>query len=230
MSEWTPLLSGVVGSTAYGLAHAGSDVDRLAVAAAPTTEFHGLCPPHGKAATRVRHDPDSVTHEAAKYIALALKGNPSITELMFLESYETRTPLGDELIGLRRSLLSAHAVKSAYLGYATSQFQRLINKGRFPNVPADRIAKHARHLARLLEQGTELWRTGHLTIRVADPEATRAFGEAVASDPDRARLPLVVADRVFTEERSALLAEPDYDAAEAWLQKVRAAHYTKEVA
>ncbi|MFD7300744.1 DNA polymerase beta superfamily protein, partial [Streptomyces pharetrae] len=36
------LLSGVVGSTAYGLAHEDSDVDRLGVFAAPTESLHGL--------------------------------------------------------------------------------------------------------------------------------------------------------------------------------------------
>ncbi|GAA1913626.1 hypothetical protein GCM10009753_52280 [Streptantibioticus ferralitis] len=34
------LLSGTVGSTAYGLAHKGSDIDRLGVFAAPTEAFH----------------------------------------------------------------------------------------------------------------------------------------------------------------------------------------------
>ncbi len=36
------LLSGIVGSTAYGLAHAGSDIDRLGMFAAPTEQLHGL--------------------------------------------------------------------------------------------------------------------------------------------------------------------------------------------
>ena len=46
------LLSGVVGSTACGLAGPDSDVDRLGVYAAPTIEFHGLYPPLGKNATK----------------------------------------------------------------------------------------------------------------------------------------------------------------------------------
>jgi hypothetical protein len=36
------VLTGVVGSTAYGLARPGSDVDRLGVFAVDTAELHGL--------------------------------------------------------------------------------------------------------------------------------------------------------------------------------------------
>ena len=51
----TPLLEGIVGSTAYGLAGPHSDVDRLGVFAAPTRAFHGLYPPiDGRAKQIVR--------------------------------------------------------------------------------------------------------------------------------------------------------------------------------
>lgn len=48
-------------------------------------------------------------------------------ELVWLpdELYEVRTPLGDELIGIRGSFLSAQRVRDAYLGYATQQFRKL---------------------------------------------------------------------------------------------------------
>jgi predicted nucleotidyltransferase len=45
------LLSGIVGSVAYGLAGPGSDVDRLGVYAAPTVAFHGLRPPRESVVT-----------------------------------------------------------------------------------------------------------------------------------------------------------------------------------
>lgn len=44
-AERTVLLSGVVGSTAYGLAGPHSDVDRLGVFAVATAALHGLHPP-----------------------------------------------------------------------------------------------------------------------------------------------------------------------------------------
>ncbi|MGQ4364013.1 nucleotidyltransferase domain-containing protein [Streptomyces sp. SAS_272] len=220
------LLSGIVGSTAYGLAHKGSDVDRLGMFAAPTEELHGL---HTPKESHVSTAPDRTLHEAAKWCRLALGGNPTVMELVWLpdELYEVRTPLGDELIGLRTTLLSAQRVRDAYLGYATQQFRRLRNRGE--GAPAAdsrrRSAKHARHLKRLCAQGYELYSAGRLTIRVEDPESYHRFGEEVAADPDAA-LPLLRRfEEAFAETRSVLPDRPDESAADAWLRRVRRRFY-----
>jgi predicted nucleotidyltransferase len=219
------LLAGVVGSTAYGLDRPGSDIDRLGVFAAPTVAFHGLNPPTGRAATIARHEPDVVLHEAAKFAALCLAGNPTVTELLWLARWDEVTPLGEQLVGLREAFRSAPRYRDAYLGYATQQFKRLTSAGRFPDVPRSRIAKHARHLRRLLTQGTHLWRTGELELRVADPQAYFDFGEQVAADPSTAEPLLAQADEVFRSEPTVLPAEPDVDAVEEWLLAVRHHYY-----
>lgn len=220
------LLSGIVGSTAYGLAREGSDVDRLGVFAAPTEELHGLRPPKESHVTTA---PDRALHEAAKWCRLALGGNPTVTELVWLpdELYEVRTQLGDELIALRTALLSASRVRAAYLGYATQQFKRLPVRdgGRLSAVVRRRTAKHARHLKRLCRQGFELYATGRLTIRVEDPDAYHRFGEQVADDPSVALVLLRRYEDAFDGTRSVLPKEPDEPAVEAWLRRVRAHHY-----
>jgi uncharacterized protein len=220
------LLSGIVGSTAYGLAHEGSDVDRLGMFAAPTEELHGL---HTPKESHVSTAPDRTLHEAAKWCRLALGGNPTVMELVWLpdELYEVRTPLGDELIGLRATLLGAQRVRDAYLGYATQQFRKL--QSRSQDSPAAggrrRSAKHARHLKRLCAQGHELYATGQLTIRVEDPESYHRFGEEVAADPDAA-LPLLRRfEEAFAKTRSVLPDQPDERAADAWLRRVRRRFY-----
>ncbi|MFE7032560.1 DNA polymerase beta superfamily protein [Streptomyces sp. NPDC057621] len=224
------LLSGIVGSTAYGLAREGSDVDRLGMFAAPTEDFHGL---HGPKETHVTTKPDNTLHEAAKWCRLALGGNPTVTELVWLpdELYEVRTPLGDELIGIRTTLLSAKRVRDAYLGYATQQFKRLHDRGAASaSATAEtrrRTAKHARHLRRLCHQGFELYAGGALTIRVEDPDDYHRFGEQVAADAMVA-LPLLQRyEAAFDKTRSALPDQPDEAPAEAWLRRVRAAYYTR---
>ncbi|MGW7006642.1 DNA polymerase beta superfamily protein [Streptomyces sp. NPDC054933] len=219
------LLSGTVGSTAYGLAHEGSDIDRLGVFAAPTEAFHGL---HRPAESHVTTRPDRTLQEAAKYCRLALGGSPTVTELIWLpgELYDVRTPLGDELIGLRRAFLSAKAVRDSYLGYATQQFRKLRSRadGQPHAETRRRAEKHARHLVRLLEQGEELHRTGRLTIALADPDRVRAMGERIAVEPDHAVPLLSRAEESFTRS-GALPAAPDEAAAEAWLRTVRATFY-----
>lgn len=223
------LLAGIVGSTAYGLAGPGSDIDRLGVYAAPTIAFHGLHPPTGRAATTVTTKPDVTVHEAAKFASLALNVNPTITEILWLpdELYETRTALGDQLISIRAAFVSARRVRSAFLGYAESQFRRLEERGdgSFSADTRKRTAKHARHLARLVHQGLQLYRTARLDVRLDDPQWYRDFGERVAAgDLDKARRVLADAEADFAAARTPLPDEPDRARVEEWLHDVRAAH------
>ncbi|MFD0854888.1 DNA polymerase beta superfamily protein [Actinomadura adrarensis] len=220
------ILSGVVGSTAYGLATPESDIDRLGVFAAPTVLFHGLRPPVGKKATKVSTDPDVTLHEAGKFAALCLGVNPTVTELLWLDEYETRTELGERLIGIREAFLSAQRVRDAYFGYAVSQFKRLEGRGdgSFSADTRKRTAKHARHLARLVHQGLGLYRTGRLTVRLQDPQWYRGFGERVAGgELDEAKALLGDAEQQFDEVRTPLAERPDEDVVERWLIEVRAA-------
>jgi hypothetical protein len=220
------LLQGIVGSVAYGLNSADSDVDRLGIYAAPTVAFHGLRPPIGRPATVVSHDPgDSTHHEALKAVTLMMGGNPTLSEILWLpdDLYEVRTGLGDELIGIRRAFTSARRCRDAYFGYATSQLKRLLDTGQFQSKMRKRSSKHGRHLLRLLDQGYALYTTGHLPIRVEDPQRYFDFGERVAADPDVARAALAEAEAKFEGASSVLPETADEKAVEAWLLRVRGA-------
>lgn len=214
------LLSGIVGSTAYGLAGPDSDVDRLGMFALPTIDLVGLGKPQ---LSRVSKNPDSTWHEAGKAVGLFLAGNPTAMELLWLpeDLYEARSPLGDEAIAARAGFLSAHRVKDAYLGYATQQFRKLLSRDEGAEQQGARIAKNARHLMRLVEQGYELYTTGHVRIRLEDPQRFLDFGAAVAEDPQRAVPFMSEAQDRFGRARTVLPAEPDFDAAQDWLLRVR---------
>lgn len=231
-TKWIPLLVGTVGSHAYGLATPESDVDTLGVSAAPTEDILGLHPPRDKTASRVRTNPDVTVHEIGKYLALALKANPTVTELLWLpeSSYSSLSHrvFKAELIDLRKTLLGADAVRNAYLGYATSQFQKLLHRGALGTFSSDtknRTAKHARHLMRLLTQGVQLYTTGEMTVRLENPQEYHDFGELVATDLGRgvvmAQEKLISAGRIFDEYASALPGEADSRIAESWLIHVR---------
>lgn len=219
------LLQGVVGSTAYGLAGPDSDVDRLGIFAWPTQRFFDLTPPPE---SKVTHNPDTTLHEAAKAVKLILGGNPTCAEILWLDSYEVRTPLGSELIGIREAFLSAKRTRDAYLGYATQQFKKLLTRGDGSfdsDIPARRAAKHARHLMRLVDQGYELYTTGHLRIRLEDPQRYRDFGEQVAHDPQAAVPFMAAAEDRFNAAKTVLPGEPRSAVVQTWLNRVRAAYY-----
>lgn len=236
-TPWTPLLTGTVGSHAYGLDGPESDIDSLSVAAAPTAQFHGLTPPTGRAATRASTHPDFTIHEAGKFVALCLGANPTVTELLWLpdDCYRQRHLLGDELIAMRHLLLGATLVKQAYLGYAQSQFRRLQERGSsFSSNTAKRTEKHARHLLRLVHSGAELYLTGRLTVRLQDPDRYREFGRLVAADPGEglklAASTLLTTRAAMEAKPSALPDEPDYAAANQYLLRVRDHFYERHAA
>jgi hypothetical protein len=124
-----------------------------------------------------------------------------VRELVWLpdDLYEVRTQLGDELIGLREAFLSRKRIRNAYLGYATQQFRKLGARGdsTFSSDVRNRSEKHARHLLRLLRQGTGLHRSGQLELQVTDPDEMRAAARAIVADPDLAAHHLAQAEKCF---------------------------------
>lgn len=223
------LLGGVVGSTAYGLAGPDSDEDRLGVYVASFAELASLRPPLGRReSSLVSKEPDVTQHEALKFALLALGCNPTVLELLWLERYEVLTHLGGNLVRIRQAFLSQRDVRNAYLGYATQQFHKLEVRGdgSFTSTLRKRTAKHARHMLRLLHQGIELYSTGRLTLRLADPERYHSFGTRVASgDLELAKTELRAASDIFDRKRgtSPLPVQPDSGTVEEWLYDVRLA-------
>lgn len=216
------LLSGVVGSTAYGLDRPGSDIDRLGVFAASTGQLLGLRRPKRRF---VSHDPDVTMHEVGRWCALALNCNPTVMEVVWLpeDLYETITPRGHELIALRRQFLSAKQVRNSYLGYASGQLKKL--KASNVKFPDGRLAgKQARHVGRLLFQGLMLYTTGSLPVRLPPHMVQRCEGLgdlAEAGDLSAVDLTLAEYERQFDLCRSALPDRPDEPNIERWLRHTR---------
>lgn len=224
------LLEGIVGSQAYGLAGPDSDEDRLAVGAIPTELLFGLREIK-ESHVATAPDPDYTIHEARKFCALALRCNPTVTELMWLEDYTAMDSCGESLLEIRQAFLSADRVREAYLGYATAQFQRLIERGdgSFSSDTRKRTAKHARHMMRLVMQGYRLYRTGELVVRVAEPEALLEFGERVAAgDLDLAEKKLGYYEDLIKGSTSALPPVPEEAVVSEWLREVRHAHLGRQ--
>lgn len=219
------ILQGIVGSTAYGLATPSSDVDRMGVFIAPTAQIVSFHPPQQSVVT---NNPDITRHEVGKFLSLVLRCNPSVTELLWLggdaASYEELdAPWGYDLIYMRKDFLSATLVKNAYLGYATQQFKKLLSRGDGTFGPdlAKRTEKHARHLRRLVEQGYEVYTTGNLAVKVADPEAIHEFGRRVKENPEAAIAYMARAEAQFADVKSCLPEHPNEEKAERWLVHLR---------
>lgn len=216
----TTLLRGIVGSHAYGLAHEGSDVDRLGVFVAPTLEVAGL-DWHSSKESHVKQGPegdDFAEHEVGKFFRLVLKANPTVSELLWLapEWYETRTLWGNTIIDMRTAFLSRRPVWAAYHGYAEAQLKKYKDGFTKP--------KYARHALRLVEQGHQLYTTGQLNVQVSQP--WRYFDlEDMTSEQvlETVRQAL----DAWTEDSTALPEEPDTQAVRDLLSSIRRNHLEK---
>lgn len=156
------LLRGVAGSTSHGLATENSDQDLHGVFGYPTPAFWHLNQPED---SLVGHEPQDYSyHELGKYLKLALKSNPTVLELLWLDEYiEKDRSFGDKLIKNRQKFLSADHVRNAYMGYATAQFGKIFRRdGEKPN------RKNVRHMFRLMEAGYDLYTTGNMSVKVRD--------------------------------------------------------------
>jgi predicted nucleotidyltransferase len=218
------ILEGVTGSTAYGLATENSDVDIKGVYLLPTRDILKLN--FNPQKTTIDHtDPDWVYHEVGKFMSLVLSGNPTVTELLYLNEYTERTAIGDLLIANRDLFLSTPAVMNAYRGYAFSQAKRLNNRTEqgldgYDSALKKRFAKHTRHCFRLLLQARQLLETGTLQVKVAPEEREWLFymGE---QDVDTVVTTFMQLDTEFDLIDSVLPDKPNIDKLNELLYDIR---------
>jgi predicted nucleotidyltransferase len=218
------ILVGIAGSHAHGLATPASDKDYHGVFSWPTPEFWSLRKPKE---TLDGHDPDYSYQELAKFLALAAGGNPTILETLWLPEYEEKEPYwGDELISIREHVLSADRVYHAFIGYAESQFRKLVQRGdTFSAKTSGRVNKHARHLFRLLETGHRLYQTGVMQVRVDDPESYQRYNEMTV-DQIKEEFTRQWADFTEIVDRglTPLPEKPDWPSLNFFLRSYRRAH------
>lgn len=171
-----------VGSTAHGTGIPdGEDHDEMVVTMPTPQQTLGIDEPDTDAMWRTKPegersmpgDIDRQIYSLAKFVRLALAGNPSIM-LAFWAPVLVSHPIGRDLQLLGPAFVGRHIVPR-YRGYMAAQIQRLDGlKARHGKRASGRreelIAEHgydtkfAMHAARLGYQGIELLRTGRLEL------------------------------------------------------------------
>lgn len=211
------VLQAVTGSRAYGLNHKDSDTDRMGIFVAPTVSVAGLywtssdeswsdASPDGD---------DNSKHEIGKFLRLVLKSNPTLIELLFMNEYEILDEVGQGIIDLRHKMLYETGIRSAYLGYARAQADRVIRE--YP----DHKPKMARHCLRISRQAIDLLKSGEFDVHVGDPQEYFDLTELPFNDM-RHKL-----DEAIYEIESCPSVLPevyDYTAIDDFLKEVRRAN------
>src|SRR5262249_52025226 len=151
----------VIGSQAYGLSGAASDVDRRGIYLPPADLHWSL---YGVPEQLENDATQEAYWELQKFLVMALKANPNVLECLYTPLVEKATPLAEELLAMRSSFLS-RMVYQTYNGYVTSQFKKmqsdLRNHGKVK-------WKHVMHLIRLLLSGIGVLRESFVPVRVEE--------------------------------------------------------------
>jgi predicted nucleotidyltransferase len=214
----------VIGSRAYGLDDAVSDVDRRGIYL-PPAELHWSL--YGVPEQLEDDDAQEAYWEIQKFLILALKANPNVLECLYTPIVELATPLARELLDMRANFLS-RLVYQTYNGYVMSQFKKmqtdLRNQGRVK-------WKHVMHLIRLLLSGITVLREGFVPVAVREHrEALLAIksGEMPWEEVEAWRLAL---HKEFDEsfERTTLPEKPDYERANEFLIRARRLSVAEEL-
>jgi predicted nucleotidyltransferase len=208
------VLEAITGSRAYGLNHATSDTDKMGIFVAPTVDVAGLDWNSSKESWSDAGPTgdDTTYHEMGKFLKLALKSNPTLIELFFMNEYEILTPEGAGLVDIRDAVLYTDGIRNAYYGYAVAQHSRVLRE--YP----DHKIKMARHCLRITDQAIELLTTGSCSPRVADPQR---YFDLDHMDFTDLSLKLGQSVALINTSESVLPDKPDRDKVRDFLREVR---------
>lgn len=199
------ILEAVIGSHAYGLASAESDVDRRGVFVVPTEAFWRL----EKPPTSVEGpDPEQLSWEVEHFCRLGLKSNPTVLETLVSPLVEISTPMGEEL----RDPLPAFLFRYAVRAFTRATEMQLSRAGR------NLKPKQLMHVARLRLVGLNLLRTGRYDI-TADRSLLKIRDGSMPWD-DAVAWAHRLGDEIASAE-GPLPDEPDRARVEDWLMSVR---------
>ena len=178
-----------VGSTAHGIALEGTDdLDLTIVRVEPFPEL--VTGSESRQSMMIRTQPDGVrsrvgdidlqVYTARKFARLALGGNPSILNVLYVPSYHHERQGWKQLRqGLQRYTPSKRA-GNAFLGYMRQQMERWQGLRGQKNVTRPELVeaygfdtKYAAHIVRLGYQGTVYMREGRIPIPLPTDFAER---------------------------------------------------------
>lgn len=195
MAERSTILRAVTGSTAHGLNLPGTDDrDELGICLEDLESFTGFsefenyiyrsaAAREGKSdAPSQPGDLDLTIYSLKKFLRLAMQGNPSVLNLLFVKDFVKVDANGWKVQEWAPLIVSRQAGKR-YLGYMESQRQRLLGERGQKKVNRPELeakfgfdTKYAMHILRLGFQGVELLTTGKITLPMPEKEREFVFG------------------------------------------------------
>jgi hypothetical protein len=238
--ETHQILRVVTGSHAYGLNVPTSDRDEKAVVIEPICEVAGLAEPWGGKVYSQAGTEDFEVYGLRKYLRLALKGNPTVTEMLFIQD-GIRDGRGRQMQELYPLIVSKQA-GAAYLGYMNQQRKHMVGErgnGGHGKARPDLVekfgydTKFAMHMLRLGLQGIELLSHGRLTLPLTGQDRNYLLGvRGGAESKDRCLAHAEELEQRLKEliKTSSVRESPDREAMEQWMLDVYSASWLGDAA
>jgi uncharacterized protein len=239
-----------VGSVLYGTNLPGrGDLDLMGVRVESMDEYVRLGTPFEQHIWRSAGgqnpsqagDVDLTVYGLAKFLRLAVKGNPTIINLLFVPPRMCRLDgaLADELRALRPAIVSRESA-GRFLGYMKAQRERLMGERGQKHTGAERRkyyiqapsdaepwdGKYGSHIIRLGLEGVELLTTGQITFPLSEPNWSKVrgirLGEMSLAEVNEwaKRLESTLLTFHHDNEPSPLADHPDTAAVESWMRSV----------
>jgi len=209
-------LLGLQGSRALGFAESkDADWDYRGVFVSPNKELLSFHKP--KQTIEVNsgagdNEAEFVFHEVEKFMSLAMKGNPSVINILFIPKFNLKDDIGDQIVKNRNLFLSEPAIRNAFGGYAYSQILYLKRNCKFKS--GLRFSKHIKHCFRLFDNGQELLEEGKITIPLKDPQ--KYIDISKETNINKLYRMFEERDKEFRSCKSILPEKPD----EYWINKL----------
>lgn len=210
----------LTGSRAYGTHRVDSDYDYRGFYVADTADFWKLRKPTD---TVDRKDPDLTLFEVEKFVRLAAGANPNVLEMLWAEPIY-QDCWAEMLFDNRHAFLSKKVAKT-YGGYAISQLAKA-QKGTGGSRGRNHFKreKFVLHLFRLMMAGTELLRTGELSVKVEDPELLWRLAKLPLNEVER-EFKVMDVELTRAEAASDLPEQPDWAEIDRMLNLIREARW-----
>lgn len=228
-----PDLEVIAGSNLYGTSNETSDMDKRGFTISPPHYIFNLYNPDGKLYNFETHDTnngvDINLHSFRKFLKYSLKCNNNFIELLFApeDKIICSSKFGKTVINNRDRLISKKAYKP-FRGFAKSEFLKIVGdktrdlgKKRKEQIKDFGYAvKNAYHSIRIMYQGAELLRDGHITFPRPEKDLLLEIREGDLSLDDFRDLYHSTAsdlDKAF--EDSPLPEKPNYEFANSLIKE-----------
>ena len=218
------------GSRLYGTPTELSDTDFIGVFLPTKKELLGFTRSDYRSLGKVskndegKNDGDAVDyvlHSLPKFLHLALKGNPNILELFFVNegNIVEIDSIGRKLLKLAPCLIGKHMVKP-YMGWVFKE-TRFLGRLRMQEVSVSTMAvtyKRYSHVVRLLHELKALLSMGKLVFPLPEAEEIKGIKEGrVSFDLLRCRIEDLVSDVGVLEGGCSFPEKPNFHAVENFL-------------